>query len=164
MKQTKIFDAVDRANELGFSSYDELIIGFSRMVVQKLKLTGLNIQAEKMKLWNKAIYEQAEPAAAYINGGRWLAKCPVCSNIEHVTPLHPYLFCHECTNEDIRQAARPVLFPQSEEIKKIEEALLKNDLFLPDELGKLYKDINTTDLARLAQPAPGYSRLDWSFS
>lgn len=159
MRQTKIFNGTDRARELGFDSFDELITGFSTMLIAKLMQSGLKSKAGKVKLWDGSVNEAALSAIAYINGGRWLATCPVCWSTEHVAPDRPILFCHTCHNEDIKQAARPVAFPADR--LQIEQTLLQNELELPNELKMIVQEIDSTEIARIAIPQSGFARLDW---
>ncbi len=161
MRQIKIFDGTDRAKELGFETFDELIIGFSNMMIEKLMHAGLKIEAAKVKRWNGSSNESASPAIAYINGGRWLGTCPICGSTEYVASIRPILFCHTCHNDDIQQAARPVVFPPEAEKILIELTLLENEMELPNELKQIVNEINSTELARIARPQDGFARLDW---
>jgi hypothetical protein len=61
------------------------------------------------------------PVEAFVDFGRWLAKCDACGGYCYVDPDEKIFFCLRCGNQGIGMA-RPVLFP--DEFDKIETALL----------------------------------------
>lgn len=124
MKLKKIFDASDRARELGQNSYVELIkyfISYRRqMILKALRMSKAKRRDFYIPEWNGGVDREAPPLIAYINGGRWLAACDKCSNIEFADRKEDYVFCHVCGNGNGR--ARVVLFPS--DIKAAEKAAL----------------------------------------
>lgn len=62
---------------------------------------------------------------AFVNQGRWLARCKVCGNPCYVSWKTPIFYCVECGNGK-SAAAWPVEFP--DERKDIELALLRRDV------------------------------------
>ena len=167
MKLTKIFDANDRAKELGVKDHRTLIRALTGLQRESIKRpnpfhsegaeqhTRQIIKAMQIEDWNGRTNDKVAPAIAYINGGRWLAECPVCGCLEYVTPNDPIFYCHSCWNADIKYFARPVVFPSNSDRKEIESALLQREMTLPQKTsGKID---NTQDAAR----ATGSIRLDW---
>jgi hypothetical protein len=110
----KIYDAIDKALEehvlLGFPYTDHR----GRILYHSTKL-GYQ--------WTGNV--QGDPVTAFVDYGRWLAKCDVCGGLEYVTPTDPIFFCHGCGNLMNNRAARPVIFPDDEERQAIEAALLE---------------------------------------
>ena len=129
MKLTKIFDANDRAKELGVKDHRDLIHHWTEAKRSTLEIenpfhpagteeqTRRAIKARQIVGWNSQIDTKAPSAIAYINGGRWLAECPVCGCLEYVTPNDPIFYCHSCWNADIKYFARPVVFPSNSDRK-----------------------------------------------
>lgn len=62
---------------------------------------------------------------AFVNQGRWLARCKVCGNPSYVSWKTPIFYCVECGNGK-SGAAWPVEFPVERE--EIEKALLKREV------------------------------------
>lgn len=93
-----------------------------------------------------------EPVLAFINSGRWLARCKVCGNLVYVTPSTPLAYCPECGNGG-SQAAWPVEFPVDRE--EIEQVLLAREVVVP--AGRLVR--NEIEEALNARPViPGLAR------
>lgn len=61
------------------------------------------------------------PVQAFVDFGRWLAKCDSCGGFCYVDPEEKIFFCLRCGNQNSGMA-RPVLFPTDTD--KIEVALL----------------------------------------
>lgn len=66
---------------------------------------------------------------AFVNQGRWLARCKVCGNPSYVSWMTPIFYCVECGNGK-SAAAWPVEFPAERE--EIEEALLRREVVVID--------------------------------
>jgi hypothetical protein len=82
------------------------------------------IKAGKIKAgWDGATVA-GEPVMAFINFGRWGARCKVCNTPMYVSPRTPVFFCVECGNGGTR-AAWGVEFPEDRE--RIEAALLRRE-------------------------------------
>lgn len=70
---------------------------------------------------------EGEAVLAFVNFGRWMARCKVCANPYLVSHQKPILYCFECGNGG-SSAAYPVQFP--EEREQIEAELLKREVNL----------------------------------
>lgn len=70
---------------------------------------------------------EGEAVKAFVNQGRWGARCKVCGNAFYVSPSTPILYCYECGNGG-SDAAYPVEFPVERE--EIERELLIRDTVL----------------------------------
>ena len=108
MDKDKILRGSDVAKTLGAPSYREFVIKTARGLNRKY--TG--------KLTNQ------RPVLARIDYGRWLADCE-CGGAEYVDPDDPVFFCQSCGNASTDGKLRKVIFPEPEERKKIEEAVLE---------------------------------------
>ena len=95
---------------------------------------------------------KAPSIRAYINGGRWLARCE-CGNVDYVTPDDPIFYCFICGNQAQSGRARPVVFPKNR--KKIEAALLARPV-----RDETYQALPTQS-ALAARPLKGLRR-DWN--
>jgi len=102
----KIFDANDRAKELGFADHRDMFMRFAQ---------------RNRHRWNGKI-EQRD-VFAYVAEGRWLADCPACREPAYVTPRDPIHFCAACGNAYLAHAAARVVFPENR--LEIEAALLE---------------------------------------
>jgi hypothetical protein len=71
---------------------------------------------------------EGEAALAFVNNGRWLARCKVCGNPMYVSWKTPIAYCVECGNGGI-PTAWPVAFPPERE--EIEAVLLTRQLEIP---------------------------------
>lgn len=69
-----------------------------------------------------------EGVYAFVNNGRWLARCKVCDTPMYVSPTTPVFYCSECGNGG-SQSAWPVQFPENRE--DIEAALLEREVSVP---------------------------------
>lgn len=101
-----ILDGTDRAREVGFDTYEQLVIKWSKKADSP---------------WNR-IRGNVMPVSAYVNGYRWLAKCE-CGNIFFVTPDDPFFYCFECGNDAVNGNSRPVTFPNEDRRRKIAKLL-----------------------------------------
>ncbi len=59
----------------------------------------------------------AEPVVAWIDAGRWIARCPdaICNGVEYVAPSEPFLWCCGCANVAAFGRWRRVAFPADRE-------------------------------------------------
>lgn len=72
------------------------------------------------------IAQDAPPAQAMINHGRWIALCPDCPGAELVWRDGPYLMlCASCWNWALGTRWRPVLMPPPGSVEQIEAILLR---------------------------------------
>lgn len=88
-----------------------------------------SIKAKKIKQGWDGVSIEGEPVLAFVNNGRWLARCKVCSNPVYVSPTKPILYCPECGNGGSK-SAWGVEFPLDRE--KIEAELLRRPMELAD--------------------------------
>lgn len=150
--QARIFDGLDRAREMGLETYRDLIRFWTeekrKAVRQSLRWSQAKVRdaLARVRDWSGGVDEAATPVIAYIDGGRWSARCE-CGNREYVTSADPIFFCHECGNREFAQQARRVYFPEHH--KQIEKELLKRPV--PFEI------LNTQDAASVHPTL----RLDW---
>lgn len=66
-------------------------------------------------------------AAAEVNHGRWVARCPFCASAQVVSPAGPRFLCagaEGCANGPARGAFVPVVFPPDDVRARIEAVLL----------------------------------------
>lgn len=66
---------------------------------------------------------QGNPAIAYIEENRWVARCPACNGAECVDPEDPEFFCFSCFNIENGGQPRPVSFPKTwqKTVRKLEQ-------------------------------------------
>lgn len=102
----KIFDANDRAKELGFPDHRAMFVSFAQR--NRKRWTGKIAQREVF---------------AYVAEGRWLADCAACREPAYVTPSDPIHFCAVCGNAYLSSHAARVVFPENR--AEIEAALLE---------------------------------------
>ena len=102
----KIFDANDRAKELGFMNNRAMFAAFAK--INRKQWTG--------KIGTASVL-------AYVAEGRWLADCPACREAAYVTPFDPIHFCAQCGNAYSNGDAARVIFPKNS--AEIEAALLE---------------------------------------
>ena len=139
----RILTADDKARDLGFADYrDWLRRGFT--------LYPLVFQGRAPKWTGETC--KAPSVTAYINGGRWLAKCGECGSIEDVTPADPIFWCHRCGCSKHAGCALPVVFPKN--IEAVEATVLAR----PVQDGVGFSD---NDRAAGATPLAGLRR-DWT--
>lgn len=106
----KIFSGDDRARELGFKSYREMVEAISKRI---------------NKPFNPRV-EADTPLYAVVRDGRWLAECE-CGEFYYVSPSDPIGFCHgKCGNAFVDGKTRLIIFPENRE--EIEQALLEREL------------------------------------
>lgn len=117
-----------------------------------LKACAAAIQQKKIRRGWDGITISGEPVLAFVNSGRWLARCKVCGNLVYVSHLVPLMYCPECGNGD-SETAWPVDFPAERE--EIEQALLAREVAVP--AGRLIR--NEIEEALNARPMiPGLTR------
>lgn len=108
----RIFDADDLAARDGAKTHREWIVLVCRDRAKKNLLdtpfTG--------KI-------SGDPAPAFVDFGRWLAKCPDCNGAEYVSFEDKIFYCFSCGNYANCGDGRPVKFPRNR--KAIENELLK---------------------------------------
>lgn len=93
-----------------------------------------------------------EPVLAFVNNGRWLARCKVCGNPMYVSYQTPVAYCSECGNGGT-YVAFPVAFPVDRE--EIEAALLTRKVVVRE--GQYIR--NDVEWALNSRPAiPGLGR------
>ncbi len=56
--------------------------------------------------------EEAVPVHAFMDYGRWVARCPVCGGAEYIDPDDPVFFCLSCGNAAIGGRLRKVKMPR----------------------------------------------------
>lgn len=139
----RILTGDDKARDLGF-------VDFRDWLKRGYTLFPLVFQGRAPK-WNGEACN-APSVTAYINGGRWLARCDECGSIEDVTPLDPIFWCHRCGNSKRSGLALPVEFPKNREA--VESAVLAR----PVQDGAGFGD---NDRAAAATPLAGLRR-DWT--
>lgn len=107
----KIFDGLDRAKELGMSTYKDMVKSFAR---------------DSGKPWKGEVNDKIF-VNAYVDYGRWLADCPGCGTPQYVALAEP-LFCSVCGNEFAEGKAIRVDFPANK--SEIEAELLLRQVFI----------------------------------
>lgn len=65
---------------------------------------------------------RGEPVSAFINDNRWMARCE-CGGYAVVDPLEPEFYCHNCYNALNSGYPRPLAFPPTQDLRKIERLL-----------------------------------------
>lgn len=112
------------------------------------------IKAKKFSLpWDGETVE-GEPALAFINNGRWGARCKICNAPQYVSVQTPVLFCTECGNGNSGKAWK-VAFP--EERERIEAALLAREVAV--DKSRLIR--NVVELAMHARPKKAGLGRNW---
>jgi len=113
-----------------------------------------SIGAKKIEtMWDGKSVE-GEAVLAFVNNGRWLGRCKVCSNPIYVSWETRILYCPECGNGG-STSAWPVQFP--EEREEIEKALLKREVVVPE--GKYIR--NEVEAAMNARPKTSGLARSW---
>lgn len=102
----KIFTGLDRAKELGFSSYRDY-------------LTALGIKYNHR--WSGK--SNKEQVTARVDFGRWIADCK-CGAAQYVEPDQPF-YCAECGMAWNDNLACEVVFPPVEKMAEVEAELLE---------------------------------------
>lgn len=106
----KIYSGQDRARELGFKSYRDMVIAFGKRI---------NLP------WNSEM-DKTSPLKAFVTGGRWAATCE-CGESYYVEPSDPIGYCYGgCGNAVLNGAAREIIFPKN--IDEIEAVLLEREI------------------------------------
>jgi ribosomal protein L37AE/L43A len=93
---------------------------------------------------------KAHAAVAYVNHGRWVARCPFCPSAQLVDPDDPRWFCARCENAFVDGAYTTVRFPG--DVADVEAALCvrpneRNRNWLP---GETAADLRAESDAHLA--------------
>ena len=117
MQDAKIITLDDLVQRDGFGSVEAWI---------KAKCAE-SIKAKKIETGWDGQSVEGEPVKAFINQGRWGARCKVCGNPFYVSYKTPVLYCYECGNGG-NVAAYPVEFPEN--YLEIEAALLRREVVL----------------------------------
>lgn len=77
---------------------------------------------------------------AYVNHGRWVARCPICGGAERVSAEHPVFWCDNCRMAQAGGQAAKVVFPNDRD--QLEQALDRRPLarrnFVPGEIEKAF--------------------------
>lgn len=140
----KIFSGNDRAKELNLKNYRDLIYFLC---------------AKSCERWNGKIDENATPAYAFIDWGRWAWSCE-CGNQMYAEPRDPIGFCDQCGNVFTNGSARPVIFPDN--VQDIEAALMEREVEgLPQLQEKFGKKLGASQLNLMPQFKPVTLSRDW---
>jgi len=67
----------------------------------------------------------APTVTAFVDGSRWVARCPFCAGAERVNFQTALFFCCGCRNQVVDRAFLRVTLPAKGNREKIERALLK---------------------------------------
>lgn len=103
----KIFTGTDKAKELGYDNYREMIVILAEQ-------TGKYWSGE----WSDSkVY-------ARIDFGRWIADCE-CGGASYVDYDDDIFYCAMCGNQSTQGKARHVIFPADDFREKIEQELLR---------------------------------------
>lgn len=118
----KIFSGNDKAKELGYKNYREMIAGLAarRGYVPGVEIGGTNVFAR-------------------IDFGRWIADCE-CGSANYVEPSDPVYFCATCGNAANEGKLRGVTFPENR--AEIEAELLKREVLINPKLKPIDRAIN----------------------
>jgi len=112
--EQKIYTGLDRAKELGFVNYREMLIAMS---------------ARSGRPWSGQIsYEPGQAVQAFVDSGRWGWVCE-CGNPHYAEPNEPIGYCIVCGNAALGGKARLVIFPNDRE--EIEAVLLERQIVQP---------------------------------
>lgn len=124
----KIFSGKDKAQELGFKNFREMMTGLAE---RKGFKPGLEMDKSR-------VY-------ARVDFGRWIADCE-CGSANYVEPSDPVYFCATCGNAASGGKLRGVTFPENR--AEIEAELLRRDVLVNPKLKPIDRAIN----ARSAVP------------
>lgn len=114
------------------------------------------IWAEKIRRgWDGSTVE-GEPVLAFINHGRWLARCKVCANPIYVSWQTPIVYCPECGNGG-STSAWSVEFPVNRE--EIEAALVARPVEISNPSKLIRNDVEWAFNARAVLPGLGRNWL-----
>ena len=133
----KIYTATDRAKELGFSTYLEMLEG-----ILKIKIS-------------RDICD--EHVVAFVDKGRWIAKCDKCPSHGYVCEEEGF-FCAGCRNAAHNGKLRPVLFPTNK--GEIEEELLKRKVNYPAGMFGTQAALNSDGLPQSWKPGETMEDLE----
>lgn len=117
MSVSRIITLDDLVARDGMKSVKEWILAKCSESIQKKKI---------QQGWDGQSID-GEPVLAFINQGRWGARCKVCANPFYVSYETPILYCSECGNGG-SSVAYAVQFPGNR--LEIEAALLKREVVL----------------------------------
>lgn len=108
--EDKIYTAQDRAQEMGFTSYLDVLENILKIDISR------DVTEEK-------------PVYAFIDMGRWIARCDSnCAGTSYVD-YGGFFFCPQCQNSEEGGKLRRVIFPEN--IAEIEEEVLKRKVTYP---------------------------------
>lgn len=106
----KIYSGKDRAQELGYRTYSDMVFKLSMRV---------NLP------WNSEA-NNTSPLKAFVSAGRWLATCE-CGASYYVEPSDPIGYCYgSCGNAILGGSAREIIFPANRE--EIEAVLMEREI------------------------------------
>lgn len=113
----------------GIVTLDDLVERDEKQNVQRWILWKCeeSIRVKKIQRGWDGVSVEGEAVLAFINAGRWVARCKVCANVNYVSWKTKILYCCECGNGG-GEAAYPVQFPEDREA--IEAELLKREVVL----------------------------------
>lgn len=124
----KIFSGKDKAQELGFKTFREMLEVLARR-------KGYEVPVET----------GGEDVVARIDFGRWIGDCE-CGSANYVEPSDPVYFCATCGNAASGGKLRGVVFPENR--AEIEAELLERVVFVNPKLKPMDAALN----ARSAVP------------
>lgn len=124
----KIFSGNDKAKELGFKNFREMMTG---LAARRGFALGVEMGGERV--------------FARVDFGRWIADCE-CGAANYVEPSDPVYFCATCGNAVSGGKLRRVTFPDNR--VEIEAELLGRDVLVNPKLKPMDRAIN----ARSAVP------------
>lgn len=108
--EEKIYTAKDRAQEMGFASY-------------------LNVLEHILQVEISRDVTEENPVNAFVDSGRWIARCDdYCAGTAYVD-FDGFFFCPQCKNSEEGGKLRRVIFPEN--IAEIEAELLKRKVTYP---------------------------------
>ena len=111
-------------------------------------------QKKFVRGWDGKTVRDDVTVLAFVNNGRWGARCRVCNNPMYVSWKTPVFYCGECGNGGSSEAWRVVV---PDEREAIEKALVKRALVVDD--AKLIR--NEVELAFQARAAVAGLGRNW---
>ena len=106
----------------------------------------------------ESLEPEGEPAVAFIDYGRWLAKCPACGGCEAADPKQPLFYCLGCGNYENEGKVRPVTFPA--DYAAIEKELLKRPVITKQ--GRNAYERASLAIPRVFVPGKGFLSRSWT--
>lgn len=91
------------------------------------EVAGQNPSSSRSFVLPTGKVSDAEPVLAFVDGSRWLARCPntVCGGAERVNFETGLFFCCECRNAHVGHDYLRVTFPSQKQRDQIEAMLLQ---------------------------------------